>query len=1786
MKFYRNVFLIGITFLCGVTVRGWGAFHHQPLWGFDRLTQKVTRDSLQKNLFGQTAGICHVQYINNLRIVGVCDPRWNRVITFGYDAIADTLTYIWGTAPGSLFEPWDIDGDNVDKIYVADAGNNRVATFQIYEAQTQKPGLIDLQSYYGIGILSYPQGVDVQGSKLYVSDTRNHRIVVFDVSSHQVITTFGSYGSGDGQFNYPIGIAVKDTFIYIADTDNKRIVLLKELPNGTLQWIRNLSLPGVWTRLWSLDVDSHGKVYAIDYGYHRIIKIAGDIQQVINYFGSYGVWGEHFFEPSGISMRPDLGKVLITECWSDTSGISNWRLTVKVYEASCSSAPFYPLAEGATTPIKFKVDDTAHVYITISGKPQPRVGGEYRFIRHDTLWNLSPGVEHTFNWDGRADDGRICPPDSYSISFYPVDAFPGGTYESEPASIDKALIIGGTLHAGEYLDPADTLWMPLGNPHVFWPPYYGGGMHDTNNIRILPGVEVYTVRAVSSPLPYRADSSSCYLPYIFTSGCITAVGKPDSIILFSEYERASLRQPGYWGGLVEGHWFSPEARSDSSSEYKHCVFEYGGRPYVICYKSSANPENSKEFCGSDSLGMMFWNCRAPRIESCTLRYSWGWGLYSFMHSYPRITNCHFKGNLRYPLRLGANGLSKVTGCTFNENGTVGPDSSIRVGIEQITGNPVWQYQGLPYDMVQEDSTPKFSQPPGEEETFPTLLLVSQSGTNESLTIGAGSTLRFWSGLGIQVGDSLKTSRPRGELIADGTNGQITFTGIDTVRGDTTTRAHWNGILFKTGGDSSLLKNCKIACVDSFHVAVYNFRERPTIQGCTFRENLNKPLYLRASGLGLVHDNQFIENAFNEIWGLADTITLDATWQDQGVPFMLDFYYAHSTLVVSGTDGPDNVTTLTIGPGTEIKFRALESSGPRNIEVGTLGQPGALYANGSTGQISFRGDTIETWGGFVFGKGTDSSKTLLDSVEIYGTGYPPLSLMSQYPHQPIIRCDSCSPALRNLDLRGNEGIGLKISGGAPILYKNTIAQNDTGIYCTNGANPVMTGNKIFSNNYFGLVNDDQNVTVNATNTWWGHETGPLDDSQGAPDYNPCGQGNKVSDYVSYRPWLIDPGYGPMVSLSAGAGEYNNSQKFVRDWWSWVHAVYRSGNSVFYSYSSNQGTSWTERQLLGEGVYPTIAHDGEDSLHACWIKQADPTMCWLDTLARIYYSYKDSNGSWTSPYTLVAENSYYSPRVLYSPPSISVLSDTVRIAYERTQASMAMMAWNIDWKLYYGSFPVHNPGAVQWKALDSLYLWNVPFMPSTPIAPSINVDFNSMSHVVWQKQGVVYYKEQLQDTVWSAIKTLSADSLSTASFPSSNLYGSRLSAVWEEAIGGDNSVIHYRGRWLGEDWESDQTLGTAGNHSHRPVVDANAVVSWCENVDSLNSEIYYTKWNWYEWTTPTNISNTSARSYDPHLIAIQFMMGSDYQFLWTEGDSAPFQMTYLDIFSPWMATPWMSPWYSADIGRASFSPFTMQREGYLSYGSSRHQTIDYGSNVVTEAGTVTGSKGLKGLMYRLARLDTTFSYRLELVAYFEKKEAKSRENSDASNASEAPEAQDETKIKQAILLNGREVGQMELAPGVIDTFSFVIPKAMYRTGVLELAVDKINGKFACLSELALYRWKERENEQIQLQSQGAPQSSENVALLPKVYDLNQSYPNPARDGANIRYALPKASKVCMSIYNIAGQLIRTLVNSSQKAGYYNVQWDGRDEANKRVSNGVYLYRMQAGEFAKTRKLVILR
>ncbi len=60
----------------------------------------------------------------------------------------------------------------------------------------------------------------------------------------------------------------------------------------------------------------------------------------------------------------------------------------------------------------------------------------------------------------------------------------------------------------------------------------------------------------------------------------------------------------------------------------------------------------------------------------------------------------------------------------------------------------------------------------------------------------------------------------------------------------------------------------------------------------------------------------------------------------------------------------------------------------------------------------------------------------------------------------------------------------------------------------------------------------------------------------------------------------------------------------------------------------------------------------------------------------------------------------------------------------------------------------------------------------------------------------------------------------------------------------------------------------------------------------------------------------------------------------------------------------------------------------------------------------------------------------------------------------------------------------------------------------------------------------------------------------------------------------------IYDLIGRVVRELTNKTQEAGSYAVQWDGRDQAGQKVASGVYIYKIQAGQFTRTRKMVLLK
>jgi hypothetical protein len=87
------------------------------------------------------------------------------------------------------------------------------------------------------------------------------------------------------------------------------------------------------------------------------------------------------------------------------------------------------------------------------------------------------------------------------------------------------------------------------------------------------------------------------------------------------------------------------------------------------------------------------------------------------------------------------------------------------------------------------------------------------------------------------------------------------------------------------------------------------------------------------------------------------------------------------------------------------------------------------------------------------------------------------------------------------------------------------------------------------------------------------------------------------------------------------------------------------------------------------------------------------------------------------------------------------------------------------------------------------------------------------------------------------------------------------------------------------------------------------------------------------------------------------------------------------------------------------------------------------------------------------------------------------------------------------------------------------------------------------------------------------------LPADYTLDQNYPNPFNPSTQIRFSLPSAAHVTLSVYNIIGQRLEVLVDEELEAGDYSVSWDGSERAS-----GVYFYTIDADNFRATRPMVL--
>lgn len=98
---------------------------------------------------------------------------------------------------------------------------------------------------------------------------------------------------------------------------------------------------------------------------------------------------------------------------------------------------------------------------------------------------------------------------------------------------------------------------------------------------------------------------------------------------------------------------------------------------------------------------------------------------------------------------------------------------------------------------------------------------------------------------------------------------------------------------------------------------------------------------------------------------------------------------------------------------------------------------------------------------------------------------------------------------------------------------------------------------------------------------------------------------------------------------------------------------------------------------------------------------------------------------------------------------------------------------------------------------------------------------------------------------------------------------------------------------------------------------------------------------------------------------------------------------------------------------------------------------------------------------------------------------------------------------------------------------------------------------------------------------PVKLSNQNILPKQFNISQNFPNPFNPTTTIKYELPKDVKVVIKVYDILGREVVVLVNEFKKAGYYQTEFNGSNFAS-----GVYFYRIEAGEYLKSKKMVLLK
>ncbi len=656
--------------------------------------------------------------------------------------------------------------------------------------------------------------------------------------------------------------------------------------------------------------------------------------------------------------------------------------------------------------------------------------------------------------------------------------------------------------------------------------------------------------------------------------------------------------------------------------------------------------------------------------------------------------------------------------------------------------------------------------------------------------------------------------------------------------------------------------------------------------------------------------------------------------------------------------------------------------------------------------------------------------------------------------------------------------------------------------------------------------------------------------------------------AYQAVLLGAAYANK-SQYASATYANNARHLVKDD-GYLYEIFTSGGEIFFRRSNNNGSSWqvTKRLTTGNGSNsrPAISAFYDNSLHVVWQHKV------ADKKWDIYYTYSTDHGnSWHTP-TTIEQNVITSTYQNNGPQPV------IAYSFVQEQFMKLMVVYTTSNGLYY---------TTKTSAGGS---WATPAHISGSSYEN-QIRFPSLS-------GNVGYFALVYDTRYNGVysRTYNGSWSNETRFDWDGRYD-RETCVAMEKEGGSMLAayvarhkenlpfsLYFRKGYENNTWSNFEARFDEENSKdyRRPTLtyfDANYSNPYAICIiahTSANRVVMQKYYGQYSSWQENHIA------YDGREAQLTGYAYNAPQYCWTDQSASPYLVKLSSTYLPKTAQPTeYKDIYARNAVVANSLDGTAQVLEVSDYivhtKSGKEYRIAF--KKYPDDTTKLTLENIWNYMdsepVELPEDATELSYSKKIYTVFPPDSIKKQSNTTvfASTEYQLVIADAQTKAPLSVIDKETKSGDV-----TVNISAFAGRKVILYPSLQVQLSDKTELHFELTD---IFRPIKDKTEKLEAQNPNIAQSD-----IPANFELFSNYPNPFNPSTTIRFSLPKDAMITLTVFDLSGKKVKTLVNGFNKSGYHQVQWNGKDDRGRTVASGMYFYVLKMGESIKARKMFLLR